>query len=44
MTVSIKDNRDVAAALDGLVVHTPLVHSKTLSDIAGAEFYLKLEN
>ena len=44
MTVSIKDIRDAAAALDGLVVHTPLVHSKTLSDIAGAELYLKLEN
>jgi threonine dehydratase len=44
MTVTIKHIRDAAAALDGLVVRTPLVHSKTLSGITGAELYLKLEN
>ncbi len=44
MTVSIKEIRSAAAAIDGLVVQTPLVHSKTLSDMAGAELYLKLEN
>lgn len=35
MTVTIAHIRDVAAALDGLVVRTPLVHSKTLSGITG---------
>jgi threonine dehydratase len=44
MTVTIKDIRAAAAAMDGLVVRTPLVYSKTLSDITGSELYLKLEN
>ncbi len=44
MTVTIAHIRDAAAALDGLVVRTPLVHSKTLSGITGAELFLKLEN
>jgi len=44
MTVTIAHIRDAAAVLDGLVVRTPLVHSKTLSGITGAELFLKLEN
>lgn len=44
MTITIKDIKAAAAAMDGLVVRTPLVYSKTLSDITGAELFLKLEN
>ncbi len=44
MTVTIAHIRDAAAALDGLVVRTPLVHSKTLSGITETELFLKLEN
>jgi threonine dehydratase len=38
---------DVAAArqrIDGAVVRTPTLHSKTLSEITGAEVWLKFEN
>jgi len=38
---------DIAAAagrMDGHLVHTPLVHSRTLSAITGADVWLKLEN
>jgi threonine dehydratase len=44
VTVTLATIRAAAAALDGLVVRTPLIHSRTLSDIAGAELHLKLEN
>ena len=38
---------DVAAArqrVEGAVVRTPTLHSKTLSEITGAEVWLKFEN
>ena len=44
MTVTIKTIRKAAAAIDGAVARTPMVYSKTLSDITGAELWLKLEN
>ena len=44
MTVKIEDVRAAAAAISNDVVRTPLVHSKTLSHIFGAELFLKLEN
>ncbi|HXI37902.1 MAG TPA: threonine ammonia-lyase [Burkholderiales bacterium] len=42
--VSIEDIRSAAARIAGAVERTPLVHSRTLSNLTGAEVYLKLEN
>lgn len=42
--VDIAAVRDAAAAIDGVVVHTPTAHSRTLSDITGAEVWIKFEN
>ncbi|HXJ09508.1 MAG TPA: threonine ammonia-lyase [Burkholderiales bacterium] len=42
--VSIEDIRSAAAKIAGAVERTPLVHSRTLSNLTGAEVYLKLEN
>ncbi|XUU59362.1 threonine ammonia-lyase [Erythrobacter sp. HA6-11] len=36
--------REAAARIDGAVVKTPMMHSKTLSSITGAEIWLKFEN
>lgn len=36
--------REAAAAIEGQVVATPLARSRTLSDILGAEIWLKFEN
>lgn len=36
--------RDAAAAIDGAVVRTPTMHSITLSQITGAQIWLKFEN
>ena len=44
MTVSIEDVRAAAAAIRGQVVDTPCLHSRTLSEITGAQVYLKFEN
>lgn len=44
MTVTIDSIRNAARAIHGSVVHTPTVHSRTLSQLAGAEVFLKLEN
>jgi len=44
MTLSIDTIRDAARAIEGAVVRTPTVHSRTLSQLTGAEIYLKLEN
>ncbi len=44
MSISVQDIRDAAAALDGNVVTTPCLHSRTLSEITGAQIYLKFEN
>ncbi|MCB2047807.1 MAG: threonine ammonia-lyase [Novosphingobium sp.] len=38
------DVRAAAARIAGAVVRTPTMHSKTLSQISGAEIYLKFEN
>jgi threonine dehydratase len=42
--VTFADIEAAARRIAGRVVHTPLVHSRTLSDITGAEVWLKLEN
>jgi threonine dehydratase len=42
--VSIEDIRSAAAKISGSIERTPLVHSRTLSQLTGAEVYLKLEN
>ena len=44
MTVSITDIHAAAKLIHGHVVHTPCLHSRTLSEITGAEVYLKFEN
>ncbi len=44
MAVTIEDIRAAADAIRGSVVETPCVKSRTLSEIAGAEIFLKLEN
>ncbi len=44
MTVSIEDIRAAAALLEGHVLKTPMFSSRTLSDILGAEVWLKFEN
>lgn len=44
MSVTIDDIRTAARAIDGAVVRTPCVPSRTLSGILGAEVFLKLEN
>ena len=43
-TVTIDDVRAAADVLQGHVVNTPCLHSRTLSEITGAEVYLKFEN
>jgi len=44
MAVTLKDIQQAARNIEGSVECTPLVHSHTLSDLSGAEIYLKLEN
>ena len=44
MTVSLQDIRAAAAAIAGAVVATPCLPSRTLSDITGAQVFLKFEN
>lgn len=44
MTVTLADIERAAAAIRGAVVETPCVRSLTLSEITGAEIWLKLEN
>jgi threonine dehydratase len=44
MTVTPKDVQAAAIAIRGSVVDTPCLHSRTLSQITGAEVYLKFEN
>jgi threonine dehydratase len=43
-SIGAADLRAAADRLAGRVIRTPLVHSRTLSDISGAEVWLKLEN
>ncbi|QGN55361.1 threonine ammonia-lyase [Novosphingobium sp. Gsoil 351] len=42
--LSVADVRAAAARIEGQVVRTPTLHSKTLSAISGAEIWLKFEN
>ena len=42
--VAFADLQAAARRIAGRVIRTPLVHSRTLSDITGAEVWLKLEN
>ena len=44
MTITIETIREAARAIHGAVVRTPTVHSRTLSQLTGAEIFLKLEN
>ncbi len=44
LPVSLADIRAAATRIKGAVVHTPTVHSQTLSDLTGATVYVKLEN
>ena len=44
MSVSLADIRDAATRLQGAIVDTPCLHSRTLSQLTGAEVYLKFEN
>ena len=44
MSLSFQDVQAAAAAIDGSVVRTPCLHSRTLSQITGAQIYLKFEN
>ncbi len=42
--LTIDDVRTAAARIEGAVVKTPLMHSITLSEITGADIWLKFEN
>ena len=42
--LTIDDVRAAARRIEGAVVHTPTMHSRTLSKITGAEIWLKFEN
>ncbi len=44
MTVTLEDIRAAAELLRGQVVDTPCLHSRTLSEITGAQVWLKFEN
>lgn len=44
MTVTLEDIHQAAKNIQGSIETTPLVHSRTLSQLSGAEVYLKLEN
>ena len=44
LPVSLAEIQAAAAAIAGAVVRTPTRHSRTLSDIAGCEIWLKFEN
>ncbi len=42
--ITLADIEAAAKVLDGHIVNTPCMHSRTLSEITGAEVYLKFEN
>lgn len=44
MTVTLEDIQQAGKNIQGHVENTPLVHSRTLSQLSGAEVYLKFEN
>ena len=41
---TIDDIRAAAGRIEGAVIHTPMLMSRTLSEIIGAEVWLKFEN
>jgi threonine dehydratase len=43
-TVTLDDVRDAAAQIKGVAHRTPVLHSRTLDDLVGAEVFLKCEN
>ena len=44
MSVELKDIEAAAKVIEGQVLDTPCLPSRTLSEITGAEVYLKFEN
>ena len=42
--VTLQDVRDAAKRLEGVAHHTPVIHSRTLDALAGAQVFLKAEN
>jgi threonine dehydratase len=44
MSVELQDIRAAAKVIQGHLVRTPCMHSRTLSEITGAQVYLKFEN
>ncbi|MEL6693612.1 MAG: pyridoxal-phosphate dependent enzyme, partial [Pseudomonadota bacterium] len=44
LPISIDDVRSAAEILSGQIERTPMRHSKTLSEITGAEVWVKFEN
>ena len=44
MAVTLKDIKQAQTAIQPYAKHTPLQKSQTLSDLTGAEVFLKLEN
>jgi threonine dehydratase len=44
MSVTLKDIEAAAEVIRGHVIETPFLHSKTLSEITGAQVHLKFEN
>ena len=42
--ITLDDVRAAAARIDGAIVRTPTLHSQTLSEMVGAEVWLKFEN
>ncbi len=44
LPVSLDDIRSAAARIEGQVVRTPTLHSRTLSELTGASVHLKFEN
>ena len=42
--LTLDDVRAAAARIEGAVVRTPMMHSQTLSQISGADIWLKFEN
>ncbi len=44
LPVTLKDIEAAAKVIEGQVVRTPCLHSRTLSEVTGAEIYLKFEN
>src|SRR5262249_1766245 len=44
LPVTLADIRAAAATIAGAIEHTPLAHSRTLSEICGCTVFLKFEN